>query len=119
MSPKLTAWLEGPARSWIVSQAYALWGAIVCAEGIGYALGPAHGGYNDWPSLVTFNSHAWFGVALAFFFGIGPYVRAKQGADRIASTVPLAGGGSAIMQPNVAPPSPATATITLGPVTKP
>lgn len=76
-------------RSFLISQLLGIWSMTVAAVGIGWSLGPNNGGFNDWPTFVQFLSHAWFGIMLGVFFGIGPYFRAKQGSD--AATKALKG----------------------------
>ena len=73
-SPWLAA-LYAALYSWGLS-AFAI---ISTAVGIGWTLGPGNGGFNDWPSFVTFASHAWFGCVIGLVFQIGPYARAQQG----------------------------------------
>jgi len=73
-NPWLAA-LYAALYSWGLS-AFAI---VSAAVGIGYSLGPANGGYNDWPTFVLFAKHAWFGCGIGLVFQIGPYVRAKQG----------------------------------------
>lgn len=58
---------------------------VSTAVGIGWTLGPTNGGFNDWPSFVTFASHAWFGCVIGLIFQIGPYARAKQGFSAATS----------------------------------
>jgi hypothetical protein len=67
--------LEAALYSWGLS-AFAI---VSTAVGIGWTLGPTNGGFNDWPSFVTFASHAWFGCVIGLVFQIGPYARARQG----------------------------------------
>jgi hypothetical protein len=71
---------------WLASLYAALysWGLsafaiISTAVGIGWTLGPTNGGFNDWPTFVTFAGHAWFGCVIGLVFQIGPYARARQG----------------------------------------
>ena len=111
MSPARAAWLEGPARSWVVSQAYALWTIIVFALTFGFANGQIH----DFPSLAFFLRESAFPLFMGLVFGGGPYVRAKQGADRVANTLPVTTGGSAVVQSS---PAPEEATVELVPVPK-
>ena len=53
--------------------------------GVGWTLGPQNGGFNDWPTFVTFMSHAWFGGVIGLIFQIGPYARARQGFTAVTS----------------------------------
>lgn len=46
------------------------------AVGIGWTLGPENGGFNDYPSFVTYVGHVWFGMVIGIIFQVGPYVRA-------------------------------------------
>lgn len=74
-------------RSFLVSQGLQLWATTVAAVGIGYSLGPANGGFNDFASFEGYMSHAWFGIVLAAVFGLGPFYRAKQGSDAATGIV--------------------------------
>ena len=83
----MTTWNAAAIQAFLISQAYQAWAVVVAVVTVGYSLGPAQGGFNDWPSFVTFASHAWFGVVIALVFGIGPYARAKQGGDAATTVV--------------------------------
>lgn len=98
--------MKPSANPWIAALYAALysWGlsafAIVStAVGIGWTLGPTNGGFNDWPSFVTFAGHAWFGCVIGLIFQIGPYARAKQAAS-------AASGGNALPPPEQNQPIP-------------
>ena len=100
-------WNWGACRAYLISQGFQAWAVIVAVATVGYSLGPANGGYNDWPTFVTFASHAWFGVVIALVFGIGPYARAKQGGDAATTVIqgPTATSiPNAIVNPNAIPP---------------
>ena len=49
------------------------------AVGIGWTLGPSHGGFNNWPTFLAYLGNVWFGMVIGVVFQVGPYVRAKQG----------------------------------------
>ncbi len=81
------AWLNAqwqaippPTRAMLVSFALSTSTAFSGVVGAGYALGPGTaanplGGFNDWPTFVTFMGHAWFGIIFALIFQVGPYAR--------------------------------------------
>ena len=52
--------------------------AVGFTLGVGTPQRPA-GGFDDWPTFVTFMSHAWFAGVIGLVFQLGPYARAKQG----------------------------------------
>lgn len=56
--------------------------------GIGWALGPTRGGYNDWPTFVVYLSHVWFGCIIGLVFQVGPYARARQGYTAVKNGGP-------------------------------
>lgn len=93
----MTTWSWAAVQAYLVSQGYQAWSVVLAVATVGYSLGPANGGYNDWPSFVAFAGHAWFGVAIALVFGIGPYARAKQGGDAATTVVK---GANATSIPN-------------------
>lgn len=91
----LLKWWDGPVRSWLVSQLYGLWAIVVFAVSLEFASGSIHG----FSSLAQFllSEPFWFSVFMAIIIGVGPYARAKQGADRQANTVQLADGVTAVV----------------------
>jgi len=105
LNPPNTAALQ----AWLVSQGYALWSIVVFAVAWGVTNGLVH----DWTTFFMFLKAASFSVFIALVFGIGPYARGLKASTQVSNTVPLQGGGSAILQPTVAPPSPQAATATL------
>lgn len=83
--PKITnpwlAALYAALYSWYIST-FTIASAIVA---VGWQLGPNNGGFSDWPTFVTFMSHAWFAGVIGLVFQLGPYARAKQGFTAAAS----------------------------------
>lgn len=55
------------------------WSIASTMLGTGFSLGPKNGGFDDWPTFVTFMHHAWFGAICGLVLQIGPYVRGNQG----------------------------------------
>lgn len=72
-----------PTKQAILAYLYSLglsaWSVLAAMAATGWALGPTNGGFNDWPSFVTFFGHTWFAGIIGLIFSIGPYARAKQG----------------------------------------
>ena len=101
------SWAE--IKAWLVSQLYALWSILVFAVTWGVTQGQIHG----WQTFFAFLEASSFSVFVALVFGIGPYARGAEARSRSQNTVPLEGGGSAVLQPTTQPPSPHTATATL------
>lgn len=63
----------------LYSYALSAWSVALAMATTGWALGPANGGFNDWPTFVTFLGHTWFAGIVGLVFSIGPYARARQG----------------------------------------
>lgn len=78
-----------PALAALYASLYALglsaFTVFSTAVGIGWTLGPTHGGFNDWPSFVTYLGNVWFGMVIGIVFQVGPYARAKQGYTAAAN----------------------------------
>ncbi len=95
----LLLWLQGPVRSYVVSQAYGLWTLVV----FGVTFGFSRGEIVDFASLVRFldDPKTLFSIFMALVFGIGPYARARQGYK--ASLVPVANPTSVSLPTNPPP----------------
>ena len=76
---KLSAPWAAAVEAALYSSALSAWSVLAAMVATGWALGPANGGFNDWPTFVTFFSHTWFAALIGLAFSIGPYARAKQG----------------------------------------
>lgn len=96
-------------KAWLVSQCYALWSILVFAVTWGVTQGQIHG----WQTFFEFLGASSFSIFVALVFGIGPYARGAEASSRISNTVPVLGGGSAVLQPGTPPPSPSSSTMTL------
>jgi hypothetical protein len=81
VNQQLRDFLRGPAQSWSVSQGYAVWSILT----FGVTLAFSSGVVKDFHTLFAFIFSSQFGFSLfmALVLGIGPYARAKQGADRV------------------------------------
>lgn len=108
MSPQLAAFINGPARSWVVSNAYALWSIIVFAVGLGFT----EGKISSFTTLGAYLHDAAFPLFMALIFGLGPYARARQAV--VAQTSIVAGPTSTSF-PNPAPPAQIVGTIVANP----
>ena len=69
----------------LYSWALAAWTVITMMVTVGWQLGPQHGGFNDWPTFLTFMKLTWFAGVIGLVFSIGPYARAKQAFTAAAS----------------------------------
>ena len=65
--------------AYLYSLALTVWGTVAVMVTTGWALGAQNGGFNDWPTFVTFFGHTWFAGIIGLVFSIGPYARAQQG----------------------------------------
>ncbi len=94
----MKAFIDGPLRSWAVSQGYAVWSILT----FGVTLAFSSGAIKDFHTLFAFVFSPQFGFSLfmALVLGIGPLARAKQGADRVATQT--------VTPPVAAPPQKAT-----------
>lgn len=64
--------------AYLYSLALSAWSVLTTMVIAGWALGAGNGGFNDWPTFVTFLGHTWFAGILGLVFSIGPYARAQQ-----------------------------------------
>jgi hypothetical protein len=78
MPPLRNPWLASLLAA-LYSLGLSAWSVVAAMALTGWSLGPANGGFNDWPSFVTFFGHTWFAGVLGLVFSIGPYARARQG----------------------------------------
>lgn len=78
-----------PSKQALFAYLYALalsaWSVLTTMVIAGWALGGSNGGFNDWPTFVTFLGHTWFAGILGLVFSIGPYARARQGYTAVTN----------------------------------
>lgn len=93
----LTPAVREPIKSYVVSTALALQSTFQTAFGIGYGLGLCSTPDTAWHYVTS--PTVLFSVFAGVFFGVGPYHRARQGYVAAENTVPIAGGGTAVITP--------------------
>lgn len=86
-----------PIKSYVVSTLLALQSTTQTAFSVGYGLGlcgtpDAAWHYITSPAVIG-------GILFGVFGGVGPYHRARQGYVAAENTVPIAGGGTAVITP--------------------
>src|ERR1700734_3403579 len=86
-----------PIKSYVGSTALALQATVQTAFGIGYGLGLCTTPDAAWHYFTA--PAVWFGILAGVFGGVGPYHRARQGLVAAENTVPIAGGGTAVISP--------------------
>lgn len=94
---RLPSTIREPIKSYVVSNLLALQSTTQTAFSIGYGLGLCGTPDAAWHYITT--PAVWFGILIGVFGGVGPYHRLRQGYVAAENTVPIAGGGTAVITP--------------------
>jgi hypothetical protein len=85
--------IREPVKSWVVSNGYVSWSVIVYAV----ASGAMSASFHNFPTFGEWLVSQAFPFFMAIVFGVGPLVRAKQAQERLANTVSLDNGVTAVI----------------------